>query len=1054
MAVETRSTRTRRDREQDDAKLPRILAIVVTHDGRKWLKDCLVGLASQTYPFVDVLVVDDASPDVEGAPALKRIAKRHLRRRRWGFLRTPRPLGFGGAINWAMSRARVTADLLLFIHDDAELTPDSIEKMVGRILSDEMTAIVGPKIVAWDDPTHLEEVGMATDRFGYPYKGLEDDEIDSGQHDVSHEVFYVTSTCMLVRHDVFRQLRGWDARMRAFSEDLDLCWRARLLGHSVRVEPLAKARHVIALAKGERSSRFTPTRYYIRRNRFRAVGKNVSTSRLAGLIPQIMLLTIVEMVGFIVLRQPREILNLLRALGWNFVNSFQTLGERRRSQRDRVVSDRKLRRLTVRESTRVRSYMGHQADRLEEAWGRGSAAFSRRREMLRAINARTAGIAVVVLLAVVIGFLLCFRHFLWAPQAAIGELLPYPDRATALLRAWTSPWLTTGLGQPGPAPPSFALLGFVPLLTFGAAGAAQKLLVIGLGGVALVGAYHLIGEVADRRARLVAGFAYALGGVGYAAMRSGDLGALVFGAAAPFVLHALIRLTGWARPAGWNRNKSIARLALGAAISGAFVPGSLVLYLLAAVILAVFRLDIGIRRPSLTGLGTAVLGLIAGWGLLLPWSWSWFAEGGALSRSLFGPSSEVIAANYAGHGALSVLLGQTPDAPALFGLALPILGIVAVVTGEGQRRRLAVALWGLVAVSGLLVAATTAGIAPPFVSTPTAAAVIAAIAFAGLAGLAAGAFRLDLPRRGFGWIHAGTVLGISASIFLAGAGFLPALWSGEWAPGRGLRGNLAAVSADVRSIFAAEAKQGLQFRALWVGEAWSAGYTTVARPDVDLFVTGARGQVLTDLFKNNSASGQAAFRRVVASIQEGTTDRGGGLLGAFNIRFVVLERGPGAYRWLSQRDLALYRDRPEYILLENSNHLPRAAIFNELPVYVQALERDDPVISAGGEIERTDLAQGSPSAYAAGDVSGPGVAFLAENEHPGWEASIDGIRIERTSSGWGNAFEIPADKAGRLSVSFPRTTDHIVWLVGVALAWTIVVGASFSRRKNPEVEPL
>ena len=38
--------------------------------------------------------------------------------------------------------------------------------------------------------------------------------------------------------------------MRAFSEDLDLCWRARIAGHSVRFEPEAKARHAIALATG------------------------------------------------------------------------------------------------------------------------------------------------------------------------------------------------------------------------------------------------------------------------------------------------------------------------------------------------------------------------------------------------------------------------------------------------------------------------------------------------------------------------------------------------------------------------------------------------------------------------------------------------------------------------------------------------------------------------------------------------------------------------------------------------------------------------------------
>src|SRR5687767_911109 len=96
-------------------ELPRILAILVTHGGRQWLTDALVGLATQDYPYLDVLVVDDASPIEPGTSALKRVAKRHLRRKRWAYLRTPRPLGFGGAINWALSRVRVKADLLLFI---------------------------------------------------------------------------------------------------------------------------------------------------------------------------------------------------------------------------------------------------------------------------------------------------------------------------------------------------------------------------------------------------------------------------------------------------------------------------------------------------------------------------------------------------------------------------------------------------------------------------------------------------------------------------------------------------------------------------------------------------------------------------------------------------------------------------------------------------------------------------------------------------------------------------------------------------------------------------
>lgn len=1051
MAIATETESTRPDPDAGEAELPQILAIVVTHDGRRWLTDSLVGLNRQSYPRMDVLVVDDASPAAEGAPSLKRVAKRHLRDRRWAFLTTPRPLGFGGAINWALSRVQVHADLLLFLHDDAELSRDSIELMVSRLLSDESIAIVGPKVVSWDRPTQLEEVGMAADRFGYPYKGLEDDEIDLGQHDVSQEVFYVTSTCMLVRHDVFRRLRGWDARMRAFAEDLDLCWRARLEGHSIRVEPLAKVRHAIAMATGQRSSRFLPARYFIRRNRFRAVVKNVAGARLLLLIPQILLLTFVEMVGFIVLRQPREIMNLLRALAWNLVNGVQTFSERARVQRARRLPDRKLRRFTVRESTRLRSYVGHQTERLEEAWGRRAETFARRRDFVQGLGARTVGIASLVAFLGVLGLVLGFRDFLWAPQAAIGELLPYPERATALWRAWLLPWQPAGLGQPAPAPPAFALLGIMPLITLGSAGAAQKLLVLGLGLVGFIGAYRLIGEVVDRRSRVVSGVAYALGAVGYAGMRSGDLGAMVFGAAAPFVLHSFLSLTGWVRPPGWDRGRAIARVGLGSAVSAAFVPGSLILYAAAAVLLSVFRREIGVARKSLDGLGACLAGIGVGAVLMLPWATTWFTEGGAIHLLLGDETWRTFASNYRGHGMASVVLGQTPEAPALFGLALPVLGAVAVMTGEGQRRQLALALWSMVALVGLLVAATGSGLVRPLVSTPVDAGVLASVAFAGLAGLAVGAFRMDLPRRRLGWSHATALGGLALACFLAAAGVVPALWRGEWAPGRGGASETAAIADEVRSIFAADAREAGQFRALWVGQGWSPQQTTFARPETEHFLTGSRGHVLSDLFERSSGVGKAALDRVVVSVEEGSTDRGGRLLGAFNIRYVVLERGPGAHRWLAQRDFALVRDRPSYLLLKNVHDLRRVAIYNEVPLYVHALEEDDPTLSAEpSEIQRSTVTKRAGSSYGVSRATGPGVVFLTETQHDRWVASVGEQELAPTAGGWGNAFLIPAGTEGTLSVRFPHSAESILWLIGITLGWIVVVGASFSRRRAAE----
>ena len=1048
MAMRT-ATEARAADPAADASTPSVLAILVTHNGRDWIRDCLVGLNTQTYPVLDVLVVDDASRDSHAKPSIKRIAKRHLKRRRWGYLRTPRPLGYGGAINWALSRVRTDADLLLFIHDDAVLEPLSVERMVARMYQDDSTSIVGPKVVDWDDPDRLEEVGMAIDRFGYPYKGLEEHEIDLGQHDAAAEVFYVTSTCMLVRHDVFKQLRGWDARMRAFAEDLDLCWRARLAGHTIRVEPGAKARHAIALAKGKRQSPFRPPRYFIRRNRLRTITKNASGVRLLGLIPLFVLLALAEMVGFIVLRQPREIGNLARALGWNLLTLPQTLTERARAQRLRKVSDLRLRRLMVRQTTRLRFYISHQAERLEETWGRRAEFLSQRgreaRQLSRRLSGRTGFLAGIL----VIGFILGFRHIIFGPPASVGELLPYPERATALWRAYVSPWRGVGLGQPGPSPPALALLGLVPVVALGAVAFAQKLLVLGLGFVAFGGAYNLVSELVDRPSRYAAATVYALGAVGYAGVREGALGAMVFGALAPFVLVSMIRLIGWVRPAAWNRGSAVARVALGVALSGAFVPGSLVLYLVAAVLLTATRTFLDAGSKPLRGLISCVVGVLAGWALLLPWSATWLAAGGPLDLLRADQTWEHYAAGFSGHGFASVLLGQTPEAPPLFGLALPVLGLIAVFVGEGQRRRMALALWSVVLAVGWLTAAMASGNLRPMVASPTEAGVLAAVAFAGLAGLAVGAFRLDLPRRGLGAVHALTLGGIAVAAVLLAAGLGPAFLQGAWDPGRRTTRGDPEATAQIATLLGNEAQAEGRFRALWVGEGWSPPAGSAARPIGRHVVTGPRGEVLSDLFEDRSGHSDDELRAVIASIERGRTDRGGALLGAFNIRYIVLERGPGAFRWLSQGDLAVARSGPDedYVLLENQDAIAHAGVYSEVPAVVAAIEANEPsLLTDDIPAPRSATLQETPSRFHAELDPGEGVVFLAEAFNEGWRAGVDGRPLEPVGSGWGNAFAVGSSDEGRLTVSFPRPLSQTTYMIVLGLAWIVVIGAAFSRR--------
>ncbi|HWC13461.1 MAG TPA: hypothetical protein VG929_02560, partial [Actinomycetota bacterium] len=410
--------------------------------------------------------------------------------------------------------------------------------------------------------------------------------------------------------------------------------------------------------------------------------------------------------------------------------------------------------------------------------------------------------------------------------------------------------------------------------------------------------------------------------------------------------------------------------------------------------------------------------------------------------------------SFADDGMTSVVLGQTPRGPALLGVALALLGVTALVACTGQRRRLALALWSVIVVTGLIVSATAAGLIPPLVSSPVDAGVLAALSFAGLAGLAAGSFRMDLPQRGFGRVHAATLMGLALASLLAASGVVPALWRGEWSPGSDRGRTNALIAQEVRSIFAADAQQVGQFRALWVGDKWSSEDPRVAIPDTEHFLTGPRGHVLTDLFERDTGPGDEALDRVIASVEEGTTDRAGRLLGAFNIRYVVLERRSGVHRWLNQRDLALARDQPAYILLQNQHELRRIALYNEVPVYVRALMADDPALSSrAAEIERSSGVQTSASSYRAADVSGPGVVFLAENAHDRWTATLDGAELDEAEGGWGNAFAVPPAARGTLEVRFPRAPADLVWLLVVPVAWIVAIGGAFSRRRPPATEP-
>jgi GT2 family glycosyltransferase len=347
---------------------PRVVAILVTHNGAAMLRRTLTSVAAQTHGSLDLVAVDNGSTDGTTALLIELLGSDRV-------IPAEEDLGFPVAIDLALdvvdaraaAEGRSTADdLVLVLHDDLELAPDAVSRLVEALRDDERVAIVGPKLRWADDPDRLQSVGATIDLTGRVDDGIDPGELDQGQRDGDRRVLFVPTAGMLVRRSTFDAIGRFDERFHAFREDLDLCWRAALAGYDVEVVPAAVAQHASLSAEHLRPGRVAELgpRFLAERNTLAALLKNYEARRLVLLLPLALLVGAAKVVGFLVTRRLGDARDTVVAWGWNAVNLRGTLRRRRRVQALRRRSDVELAPLFGRVTPRLRAYLEAVLDRI------------------------------------------------------------------------------------------------------------------------------------------------------------------------------------------------------------------------------------------------------------------------------------------------------------------------------------------------------------------------------------------------------------------------------------------------------------------------------------------------------------------------------------------------------------------------------------------------------------------------------------------------------------------------------------------------------------------
>ena len=1012
-----------------------VTAVLVAHDGAAWLPEALEALAQSTRVPAHVVCVDTGSLD--GSAEL-------LEQAFGDVIRLPRDTGYGAAVAEGLLHAPA-ATWLWLLHDDVAVEPTTLQALLEEAEASPSCALLGPKVRDWNDPRYLVEIGITTDAVGHRETGLERREYDQGQHDTVRDVLAVGTAAALIRRDVWDAVGGLDPHLPVFRDDLDLGWKVNAAGHRVAVVPAALVRHARAATTGHRETDAAPGRAtgIDRRHAVYVLLAHASGPRLVGLVPRLVLGTLLRSLFLLLTRQVADAGDEWRALLGTFGRPAQVHRARRTRLRTRTVSQRRLRPLFASRGVRIRTRMGTVSDWIS---GGGGPVSDPNRALgdlgpdsddfedlalggsgaLRRLLVRPG-----VLLAAALGLvtLVAERNLLGSGSLGGGALTPTPAGASDLWRSYAAAWHDTSVGTGQAAPPGTAAVAALATLLLGSPGAAVDVLLLASVPLAGISAYLAASRVVRHLyLRLWAATTWALLPVATGAIAAGRLDAAAVQIALPLLVLAAGRLlTVDPRVAGWSRAWA---LGLGLGITCAFAPQ---LWPLAAAVLltgAVVNLALhGGRRRALAALLVAV---VPG-AVLYPWSI------GALQH----PSRFVLGAQVADPDLPSWhLLALSPGGPGIPAAFLTLGVVLAGLAGTVRQdfRRLAQVCWGVALVSlGLALALTRTSVQGQPV-WPGIALQLAALAVLTAALIGASGARTRLARTSFGWRQ------LTAGVIALAAALTPLAAAGVWLV-RGADDPLHRTSQTVLPAFAqAElaASPGLRVLVLEPRQDGQLAYD----------LTNGDGTTLDVAALRPSAAQSAALDAVVADLASPRGSDAAEALSTRAVRYVAVRQGPGSAALESVLDTqaGLVR-RTRAASLELWQVVAPAARLQVLPRELaatalgqsraptsQLLLSHPPIALRAGR-------EGSGASVPSG--TGGRLLVLADAQDPHWQASLDGKALpRRTAWGWAQAFVLPAN-GGHLQLSYRQTTRHAGLVIEVVLVVLVaVLSAPGARRRR------
>ncbi len=189
--------------------------------------------------IMELIIVDNNSDD-DSVASMKAVIKKG-NFKNFNIIESNKKLGFGSNNNLGVKQAK--GEYILLLNNDT-IVKSGIVEMLEYMEKHPEAAILGGSLKNFDatpqpsagkfyTPVNAIMLMLGMQRF---------DLLDTSPKTIS-QVDWVKGALLMIRKDVFDKLGGFDEKIFMYTEDMELCYRAHLVGYKIFFYPEVDVRH-------------------------------------------------------------------------------------------------------------------------------------------------------------------------------------------------------------------------------------------------------------------------------------------------------------------------------------------------------------------------------------------------------------------------------------------------------------------------------------------------------------------------------------------------------------------------------------------------------------------------------------------------------------------------------------------------------------------------------------------------------------------------------------------------------------------------------------------